>query len=189
MSSKSVKFEISLKELKVTFEGDIQTAERMQGQITGAINSLASAQNRMLSPATQTPSASPVLPAAAGTRRRRRRSTAAPAGGIDPAILDGAVVPENGDGAGTNGDHGADATTRRARRTPGGNQTGLISDLKNEGFFGAKRSIGDIRGELARKGHTFQSNEISPTLTKLTKERVLKRDKDEQSSQWVYHAE
>src|SRR5688572_11109779 len=97
-SSKSVKFEISLKELKVTFEGDIQTAERMQGQITGAINSLASAQNRLLAPAAATaPAATPIALPGAGGRRRRRRTAGTPAG-IDPAILDGAVVPENGNG-------------------------------------------------------------------------------------------
>jgi hypothetical protein len=185
MSSKSVKFEISLKELTVKFEGDIQTAERMQGQITGALNSLASAQNRLLSPGAATNSTAPVVLPTAGRRRRRRSGAASP--GIDPSILDAtAVVPENGDGVIK--DDAGDAA-RRTRRTSGGNQTALITTLKTENFFSARRTIGDIRGELGRKGHTFKSNDISPALVSLTKSGVLKRDRDPQTDQWVYYAE
>lgn len=187
MSSKSVKFEISLKELKVTFEGDIQTAERMQGQITGAINSLASAQNRLLAPATPSAVAAPItLPPSGGRRRRRRNGPATP--GIDPTILDGAAVADSGNGAGAS-DQGTPTAARRVRRSSGGNQAPLITDLKGEGFFSTKRGIGDIRSALARKGHTFKSNEISPTLTRLTKDQVLKREQDTETGQWMYYAE
>ena len=48
MTSKSVKFEISLEKLTVKFEGDIQFAEKVQSDITGALNTLASAQQRMI---------------------------------------------------------------------------------------------------------------------------------------------
>jgi hypothetical protein len=185
MSSKSVKFEISLKELTVKFEGDIQTAERMQGQITGALNSLASAQNRLLTSGAATNAPTPVVIPATGRRRRRRSSTASP--GIDPSILDAtAVVPESGDGAVA--EDGVDAA-RRTRRSSGGNQTALITTLKTENFFSTRRTIGDIRGELGRKGHTFKSNEISPALVSLTKGCVLKRDQDPQTGKWVYYAE
>ena len=49
-ASKRIKFSISLKELSVSFEGDVQSAERMQQEITGALHTLASAQNRLLNP-------------------------------------------------------------------------------------------------------------------------------------------
>ena len=179
MSSKNVKFEISLKELKVTFEGDIQTAERMQSQITGAINSLATVQQRMLSPAA---GVQPVpqmgeVSGSAPRKRRRRRSTAV--SGIDPAILDATAVPENGNGGTENGQ----APERRARRS---GSADLITALKAEGFFTEKRKIGDIKAALANKGHTFKSNEISPTLIALTQAETLKREKDPTTKRWMY---
>jgi hypothetical protein len=179
MASKSVKFEISLKELKVTFEGDIQTAEKMQGQITGALNSLASAQNRLLSAKGEQPPP-PIVVQAPSKRGRRRRSGAGNSSSIDPSIIDATTVGENGDR------EQAASEPTRPRRAPSGNQHGLIASLKGEGFFGAGRSIGDIRAELARKGHTFKSSDISPALVRLTKEGALKRDKDAQLNQWVY---
>jgi hypothetical protein len=184
MSSKTIKFEISIKELKVSFEGDIQTAERMQSQITGAINSLASAQHRLLAPAPQAHSPAPALVEGSGGRKRRRRRASAPIG-IDPAIIEGATVSSNDDGA--EGDAPPEAK-RRPRRTTNGNQTALITALKEDGFFAERRTIGAIKEALARKGHTFQSNELSPALVALTKAETLQRDKDAQVNQWVYFA-
>lgn len=184
MSSKTIKFEISLKELKVSFEGDIQTAERMQGQITGAINSLASAQHRLIAPIPQPHTPTPALVEGSGGRKRHRRRASAP-NGIDPAIIEGATVTPNGDGA---EGEGQAESTRRPRRTTNGNQTALITGLKDDGFFAERRTIGAIREALARKGHTFQSNELSPALVALTKAEALQRDKDPQVNQWVYFA-
>lgn len=75
----------------------------------------------------------------------------------------------------------------RARRSSGG-QTTLLTALKDESFFTAKRTISDIRAELAKKGHTFKSNEISPSLVALTRDQVLKREKNGEG-QWIYFAE
>jgi hypothetical protein len=108
--SKTVKFEIELQGLKVKFEGDVQIAEKLSTEITGAITSLAAAQQKLLpAPQRATPAAAP--PAAdpgprRGASRRRRRPSG---GGIDPAILDGTTVPTNGDGDA----EGAEAPTRR----------------------------------------------------------------------------
>lgn len=182
MSSKSVKFEIELQGLKVKFEGDIQIAERVQGEITNAIQSLASAQTKMLSAGKPPAAAAPVQIEGGGSRRSRRRSRrggAAGGTGIDPSIIDGATVEANGDGD-------ADAGDVRRRRS-GAGQSGLVTALKDDGFFGSKRTISDIRGALGKKGHSFKSNEISPTLVALTQQEILQREKNDKD-QWVYFA-
>jgi len=176
-ATKSIKFEISLEKLSVKFEGDIQTAERLQGEIAGAINSLASAQHKMLAPAPKVV-ATPVIDAGRGRRGRRRRKTT---DGIDPAILDATAAP-NGDGEddAVNANGGS-----RARRSSSGATT-LLTTLKDEGFFGAgKRTISEIREALGRKGHTFKSNEISPSLVSMTKSGALQREKNAEK-QWIY---
>jgi hypothetical protein len=179
MTSRSVKFEISLKELSVKFEGDIQTAERMQSQITGAINSLAAAQNKLLisgQPATPTPA-----PEIAVARRRRRRAKKAE--GIDPTILEADVVSGDGATAESNDGNGNGSEPRRARRSGEGPQQ-LIERMHADGFFAAARSIADVRAELSRKGHNFESREISPALVRLTKKEVLQRQSTAEG--WSY---
>jgi hypothetical protein len=182
MASRSVKFEISLKELSVKFEGDIQTAERMHSQITGALNSLASAQNKLLSSGQQATPASP--PEVSTSRRRRRRSKKAE--GIDQSVFEADVVPADGtpSSEGTNG-NGDSSESRRARRSGPGVQT-LIQRLKSEGFLLEPRTIADIRGELSRRGHTFESREISPALVRLTKQEDLQRQST--ADGWSYSA-
>lgn len=175
MSAKSIKFEISLEKLSVKFEGDIQTAERLQGEITGALNTLVSAQQKMLAPAPRV--ITNVIAESHGVRRRRRRKGGM---GIDPSILD---TETTSDGDGHAPGNGA---TRRVRAS--GGATPLLTTLKTEGFFGSKRTISDIRAALGKKGHTYKSNEISPTLTALTRDEVLKREKDEKNH-WVYFTE
>lgn len=183
MASRSVKFEISLKELSVKFEGDIQTAERMHTQITGALNSLASAQNKLLSSGQAATAAPPVE--VTSTRRRRRRAKKVE--GIDPSILDADVVSGNGAESVGNDDNGNGSAPSRRPRRSGAAQTELLTRLKTEGFFGDRRTIGEIRAALGRKGHTFASNEISPSLVALTKKEVLRREKNPEG-QWVYYS-
>src|SRR5437879_4048994 len=93
---KSVKFGISIKEFNVTFEGDITRAERMHGEIAGALTSLASAQKML----TATPKSAPptVVVEPAGRRRGRRRRASA-INVIDPAIIEGTLGSEPDAGA------------------------------------------------------------------------------------------
>lgn len=179
-ASKSIKFEISLKELKVTFEGDIQSAERMHGEITGAINSLAAAQSKMLTAGQKPAPAAVVAEPAPGGRRRRGRRRAS-GSGIDPAILveGGAPAPEGSDDTPEDAGGGE-------RRTGDGAQTTLLAELKHDGFFSTKRTLGEVRAALAAKGHTFKSTDISPTVVRLTRQRVLQRERDPGKDQWVY---
>lgn len=180
MASRSVKFEISLKELSVKFEGDIQTAERMHSQITGALNSLASAQNKLLASGQQAP-AVPAQEVSIGRRRRRRTKKAE---GIDPSVLEAEVVDGTANEA-SNGNGDGSSEPRRVRRSGAGAQA-LLERLKSEGFFAEPRSIADIRAELSRKGHTFESREISPALVRLTKKEVLQRQST--ADGWSYSA-
>jgi predicted transcriptional regulator len=59
--------------------------------------------------------------------------------------------------------------------------------LKTDGFFSERRTIGEIREALSRKGHSFGSNEISPILVSLTKKELLQREKNAED-QWVYYS-
>lgn len=177
-ANKSIKFEISLEKLTVKFEGDIQTAQLIQNEVTGALNTLASTQTRMLGPGK--PPVAPTVVEVKSRRRGRRRAGGATPPGIDPAILDAEVA------AGGNGDT-PEAAAPRARRT-GSGQSVLIEGIKQDGFFSEKRTISEIREALARKGHTFQSNEVSPCLVSLTKKGTLKREKSA-DGQWLYYAE
>jgi len=180
--SKSVKFKISLKDLEVTFEGDIQSAERMHGEIAGALNSLASAQKMLTAPSKPAPTTVVIAPA--GGRRRSRRRRASGGNGVDSAIIDGAA-----DGAVVaEADAGVDDGGRSGRRSGAGGQAAVLTQLKDEAFFGSKRTSAEIRDALAAKGHTFKTSELSPSLLSLTKQGVLKREKDPALNQWVYFA-
>ena len=73
----------------------------------------------------------------------------------------------------------------RQRRSNGGGALTLLRGLKSEGYFTEKRTIGDVVAELARQGHTFQSNNISTPLKNLTKQKVLVRMQSAEGG-WVY---
>jgi hypothetical protein len=180
-TSKTVKFKISLKELSVEFEGDIQSAERMHGEIAGAINSLAAVQAKALPPGPKVATVPTPVVESGSRRRGSRRRRPVSGNGIDPSIIEGTVV----DPAAASGP--AEPTMRAPRRSSG-SQSELLTQLKGEGFFGEKRTNGDIRARLATKGHTFQSNEINPSLVRLTQQGVLQREKDAAKDQWVYFA-
>jgi hypothetical protein len=83
--------------------------------------------------------------------------------------------------ADANGDEPAETRRRRSGAGP----SALLTVLKEEGFFAEKRTIADIRAALGKKGHTYKSNEVSPTLVSLTQQQVLKREKNA-DNQWIY---
>jgi hypothetical protein len=172
MTNGKVKFKISIKELSVEFEGDIQTAERIQQQVTGAINSLATAPNRLISGGQQQ-SVTDAIDVSPVRRRRRRRSKAADIGGDEGSPIELGAA-----------DAGEDVSTRKSNRR-GEGQTSLITSLVNGGFFATRKTAGEIRDQLSKKGHSFKSNEISPTLGRLTREGILQRDRNN-DNQWVY---
>jgi hypothetical protein len=80
------------------------------------------------------------------------------------------------------------AQKRKAGKKGGGKAksgpTGLIAQLGDEGYFKAKRTIGEIRKKLEEGGHIYPLTSISPILTRLTKRRVLRRLKE--NNVWKY---
>lgn len=62
--------------------------------------------------------------------------------------------------------------------------TGLITELADEGFFKAKRTIGDVQKKLEERGHIYALTSISPTLFRLTRSRIIRRIKGAKG--WVY---
>lgn len=62
--------------------------------------------------------------------------------------------------------------------------TALIRELKEEGFFSAKRSLKDVQEKLAEKGHIYPRTSLSPTLIDLIRRRELGRFKE--NDVWVY---
>lgn len=180
MATKDVKFEISLEKLVVKFEGSVELAEKMQTEVTGALNTLASAQNRLIGAGKPASPPVIVIPSSRKPSRRRRSSSN---GGIDPAIVEG--LPDANVNADPNSD-GLDATAgRRSARRAGGAIVPLITDLKSDGLFASKQTNASIREALARKGHTLKSNEVNPVLVSLTRQGILKREKNS-DDQWVY---
>jgi hypothetical protein len=167
----------------VKFEGDVQVAERLQGDISSALTSLTSAQNKLLTagkPA-PTPAAASAGEVRASGRKRRRKRGAGATEGIDESILEGQVesgdeldpteVNGNGNGA--------------AARREGAGAGSLLSNLKTEGFFKEKRTMGDIRERMAAKGHTFAPSDVSAPLVRAAQSGLLKREKNS-AKQWVY---
>ncbi len=61
---------------------------------------------------------------------------------------------------------------------------GHIRQLKSEGFFGTKRTLGSIQERLEELGHIYPQTSLSPALIKLTKKRELRRLKEK--GVWVY---
>lgn len=55
---------------------------------------------------------------------------------------------------------------------------GRVEELIAEGFFTQKRTLADVKEELARHGWYHRSTDLSPTLLTLVKDRKLRRIKE-----------
>lgn len=71
----------------------------------------------------------------------------------------------------------------KSRGAPTG-PTDHIRGLVDEGFFRQKRGIGDIQKALEAEGHIYATTTLSPLLVRLTRNRVLRRLKEEGA--WKY---
>jgi hypothetical protein len=114
-----------------------------------------------------------------GRRRARRRGGGGSTGAGDAA----GAGADNDDPVTAEEDGAANDGGRQPRRS---GVVSLITQVKDEHFFDAKRTIADIRDELAKKGHNLKSSDISGPLLSLTQQNVLKREKDGHLNQWVY---
>jgi len=87
----------------------------------------------------------------------------------------------------------APASKRRSRRggaTPGRaprsgkGPTAYIIQLREEGFFKSKRSLGDIQKKLEEQGHIYAITSLSPILVTLVRRKDLRRVKE--GKRWAY---
>ena len=81
----------------------------------------------------------------------------------------------------------AESRPRRAPRKEKSKTTikGLILELKREGFFKEKRSLSEVKAELASRGHIYSSASLSPKLLALVlDDKELWRVKE--GGSWVY---
>ncbi len=72
------------------------------------------------------------------------------------------------------------ARTARSAKGP----TAYITQLRDEGFFRAKRSLGDIQKKLEEQGHIYAITSLSPILVTLVRRKDLRRVK--QGKRWAY---
>lgn len=75
------------------------------------------------------------------------------------------------------------AKTGRAPRLAKG-PTAYIVQLRDDGFFKAKRSLGDIQKKLEEQGHIYAVTSLSPILVTLVRRRDLRRVKE--GKRWAY---
>lgn len=60
----------------------------------------------------------------------------------------------------------------------------LIAGLADEGWFKSKRTIGDVLKKLEEKGHIYPMESLSTPLLRLTRNRTLRRIRDQGG--WAY---
>lgn len=155
---------------KLIIEQDAEDfdSDELSDNVRNAIGQVISAPSRLLNAeATQPPSLPSSLPVSelpSKPKRRRRKNSA--------SAIDESTGDSNGD--------------RVSRSKPNGARS-LIEEMKEDGYFAQDRAISEVREELHTRGHSFKSNELSPVLLAMTKQKVLSRRKDEKGG-WVYRA-
>jgi hypothetical protein len=60
----------------------------------------------------------------------------------------------------------------------------FIAELVTEGYFKAKRTLGEIQKKLEERGHIYAQTSLSPAMTRLTRKRTLRRIKEKKG--WAY---
>lgn len=162
-----IKFKLSVKELSFEFEGDQETGQRFQNSISKTLNSLTETPNNVIDVEAKIISEQPRLlteNSSNGSSKRRKAKK--------PAEI---VLDENGN----------PVKSARHTRPSGQSCHALIKSLIEENFFSQNRSTGDVREELSKRGHHFESKNISSVLLKLTQNKLLKREKNAEDI-WVY---
>lgn len=159
-------FTFTVGKLIIEQEAENFEVDELSENVRTAIGEVISAPARLLSPESggqPTPQTPTIVQGPATPKRRRRRSS-------QPATS--ADGQQNGD--------------RTSRAKPNSARS-LVEEMKDDGFFAQDRSISEVREELHTRGHSFKSNELSPILLSMTKQRLLSRRKDDGGS-WVYRA-
>ncbi len=75
--------------------------------------------------------------------------------------------------------------TSEKKRVSRTSPTTLIKELIKEDYFkGHKRSLSDIQKKFEERGHIYAQTSLSTPLTRLTRNRTLRRIKDKKG--WMY---
>jgi hypothetical protein len=69
-----------------------------------------------------------------------------------------------------------EATTSKFNQPKG--PKGRVDELTAEGFFGQKRTIGDVKKEMEAHGWFHRTEELNPALLRLIKDKRLRRIKE-----------
>lgn len=165
-----IKFKLSVKELSFEFEGDQETGQRFQNSISKTLNSLTETPNHVIDVEARTISdtAKKILSETSTSngsskRRKRNKKTA------------DVVLDENGN----------PIKAVRHTRPSGQSCYALTRNLIEENFFSENRTTNETREELAKRGHHFQSKDVSSVLLRLLKNNELIREKNPEDI-WVY---
>jgi hypothetical protein len=75
-------------------------------------------------------------------------------------------------------------SSRSTRKDTSSGPTGYVREMAGEGFFKKQKTISDVQGELANRGHHIPTTSLSGPLQNLCKEKVLRRQRKD--GQFVY---
>ena len=168
-------FTFSVNKLIIEQESEIDDGPSLHEGVRHAIGRIISAPAELLATesngvdTSRGASVLPEVPTSDPTKKRRRRTRYVPTG------TDSVVASD---------DSKAETSTARSASKPNSARS-LLVEIHKEGFFAQDRSIGEVRDELHTRGHSFKSNEISPVLLYLTKQKTLARRKGEGGG-WTY---
>lgn len=143
MVTRKVKFNISMKEIRIEFEGTQELGQQIQQGVTQALGGLMNAQARLLAARNDTPRV------------------------VDAAVLDGAETQFNGQG---NPDGTGDKPKQpRQRRSKGGPSIGnLLLGLKHDGYFSQARTSAVVLIHLKdNKGHNLPESTVRTELQRM----------------------
>jgi hypothetical protein len=79
---------------------------------------------------------------------------------------------------------GKRGTVRPAGLPMGRGPTRYVLELRDEGFFSTKRTLGELRTKLEEGGHIYPLTSLSPVVTRLVRKRELRRIKEDRK--WKY---
>ena len=77
-----------------------------------------------------------------------------------------------------------DPPKKSRQRKEASGPLGYIRGLKEEGYFGSKRTISDVQEKLEEKGHIYPLTSLSTPLIRLVRSRDLRRLKE--AGLWKY---
>lgn len=157
MATRKVKFTVSVKELKLEFEGTQLEAHDVQHGLQQTLGGLLNTPARLLG----------------------REENAQPVGRRPMAVVD--AVPaghDNGNRAEPAGEgNGERQKQPRQRKGRGPSIAKLLADLKQEGYFAQARASGEVLTHLKdSKGHTLRSSNVMTEL-----QRMVQKDEGEAS--------